>query len=934
MEIKFDKSVYFGMVLLIVIMLAGTSSAEKITVEQVGSFGSDREIGDAEVVGNYAYVLQLGNLVTLSVTDPTNPVEVNRITPPPNTGFDSITSSDNYVYVTASDYSTGTTLMVYDITNPATPKLVGQYNEQDEIRIIEVSDNYAYLLNHEKNYFILDVSNPADPKLVGQYALNDYITSLDVSGQYLYLTASVDYETGSLIVIDISDPKSPIIVGQYSSTYYIHDVAVSGQYAYLANDKNGLIILDISDPTLPQLVGKCSEPGSNIDQVIVSGEYAYVLFDLNPIESDTYCLGIVNISDPKAPQFADRSDGYSGHSFFSSLDGCGIGDVSGNYIYMVPEYGGLAILRMSTDPGTESPAPSPSPSISSVDIEPLAGVNEGDVATIDVSVINNGGPSNEGYISVSFPNNEEVIEVSGTGNGYNKLFPIGSTLYGRTGSMTAVNPVAGLSESSWATGQTESLTIKVKPNTGSSKIDFQVRASLKDASGNNVRTPASSANTDQQGWYVDVYSINVYSIADVTPPASVQNLQQSEVEQTRIRWTWTNPSDADFSHVMVYIDGAFMTTTSETYYELTGLTEGTTHTIGLQTVDTTGNINPEIVGDDATTSAILPEITSVSGKDITSSSITLEWTASSDTTRVQIFRDNVFVTDVSGSTSYVDSNLESDKTYSYTLVPYNNVGLKGTAVTIDLKTSSSGSSGSGGGGSGSSSSSESNSGGGGGGGAGSVEDYANVAVKDVDRQYLTMDSNAIYEFTQEGNPIQSVSFYSLKNSGEITSTIEVLNGRSKLVKSDPDDYVYKYANIWVGKAGFATESNIKDAKIKFKVDDAWLQTMDLSPEDVRLQVYNSNANTWQVLPTTYESTTMDYEVFDAQTTAFGPFAITAEKTFFTLPTEPDGSDEEEKQPGPNDEEETQPEKTGIWTLFNVVILIGIVAVGYMYMKKD
>jgi len=134
MEIKFDKSVYIGTVLLLMITLAGISSAEIINVEQVGSFGSDREIEGTEVVGNYAYVLHLGSLVTLTVIDPTNPLEVNRITPPPDTVFDSITSSDNYVYVTASEYSIGTTLMIYNIVNPSTPKLVGKYYNQDEIR--------------------------------------------------------------------------------------------------------------------------------------------------------------------------------------------------------------------------------------------------------------------------------------------------------------------------------------------------------------------------------------------------------------------------------------------------------------------------------------------------------------------------------------------------------------------------------------------------------------------------------------------------------------------------------------------------------------------------------------------------------------------------------------------------------------------------------
>ncbi len=327
-------------------MITGTSSAEIINVEQVGNFGNDREIGEIAVVGNYAYVLQLCDLVVLSVTDPATPVEMHRIKPPNDRCFDSITSSGTYVYLTASDYSTGTILMVFDIVDPANPKLVGQYNDQDFFRIVEVSNNHAYLLSYSKGCLILDVSNPAEPKHAGQYNGASYITSLDVSDQYLYLTTSVDYKTGSLMVLDISDPAEPKLIGQYANNYLFNDVAVSGQYAFLANDINGLIILNISDPVSPQHVGRCSETGSKMDQVLVSGKYAYVVFDFNPIESATYSLGIVNVSDPNVPKFAD-SDGNFTHALYSSLDWCSIGAVSGNHIYMVPEYGGLSILKVS-----------------------------------------------------------------------------------------------------------------------------------------------------------------------------------------------------------------------------------------------------------------------------------------------------------------------------------------------------------------------------------------------------------------------------------------------------------------------------------------------------------------------------------------------------------------------------------------------------------
>jgi len=235
---------------------------------------------------------------------------------------------------------------------------------------------------------------------------------------------------------------------------------------------------------------------------------------------------------------------------------------------------------------------------------------------------------------------------------------------------------------------------------------------------------------------------------------------------------------------------------------------------------------------------------------------------------------------------------------------------------------------SGGGGGGGSSTTKSS--GGGGGGAGSVEDYANVALKDVDTEYLGMNANVIYEFTREGNPIHSVSFYSLKNSGQLTSTIEVLNGRSKLVPVDPEGSVYKYINIWVGKAGFATAANIKDARVKFSVDSLWIKEMDVDPVDVRLQRFNGTA--WEVLPTTIKSNTTTNTIFESQTLGFSPFAITAEKVLASSVND-DTDMQHSIHTDDTLEEQTQPEKSNIWLFIVAFLAVGVFVVGYEYLKR-
>lgn len=413
---------------------------------------------------------------------------------------------------------------------------------------------------------------------------------------------------------------------------------------------------------------------------------------------------------------------------------------------------------------------------------------------------------------------------------------------------------------------------------------------------------------------------------DVPLEPLVTDLKETETGPSWINWSWVNPAGTDFSHLMIYINDTFVTNTSDSSissYNATGLSDGVTYTISIRTVNISGSISSIPTIDSATTIK-LPGIYNLSGTNITPTSITLIWEASNDTSRVEIHRNYMILGNASGAKSYVDGNLSSGTTYNYTLIPYNEDGLEGKALTVSLDTVSSHSSGGGGSSTGKKSSSS-----GSGGGASSSEDFKNIALKDTDSQYLRANANATYKFTNSENDIQSIGFYSLKNSGEVTSTIEVLNNRSKLVNSSPEGLVYQYINIWIGKSGFATSDNIKDSRIRFRVNNTWVRATGVAPTDIRLQRYNQMV--WEVLPTALVSDTTDYAIFESQVLGFSPFAITAEKVL-TSPANSDPEIEPVQETGVSTEQK-QPEKSGIWTFFEALLMVEVVAVGYEYRKR-
>ena len=167
-------------------------------------------------------------------------------------------------------------------------------------------------------------------------------------------------------------------------------------------------------------------------------------------------------------------------------------------------------------------------------------------------------------------------------------------------------------------------------------------------------------------------------------------------------------------------------------------------------------------------------------------------------------------------------------------------------------------------------------GGSGGGGGTSGEEFENIELKEVVTVYVNVNTIISYKFDDPINPILYANYTALNNAGSISTTIEVLNHTSAMVSSAPSDKVYKNVNIWVGKAGYANEANMKDLAVGFRVTRVWLHENNILQSTVRLNRYASGA--WQSLPTTKTSEDTTYVYFESQTPGFSPFAITGQSS--------------------------------------------------------
>jgi len=146
----------------------------------------------------------------------------------------------------------------------------------------------------------------------------------------------------------------------------------------------------------------------------------------------------------------------------------------------------------------------------------------GNWATINVQIVNLGGPSDNGGISVSFPSftspsDSSYVKDNGCSNdlpGYN-VYPAGSTIWHRNGNqITASEMLVEFGDANWDSEEINNLHLKFQPQ-HAGDFTFYIRSAMG-LDGEFIGVPISG-EVDQQGWNVYKMTISV-----VKPPTRIQ----------------------------------------------------------------------------------------------------------------------------------------------------------------------------------------------------------------------------------------------------------------------------------------------------------------------------------------------------------------------------------------------------------------------------
>lgn len=188
---------------------------------------------DMVITDGYGYLSGGSDgLVVLDLTKPEIPRPVGRLE---MLGWAAkLCVAEKYLYLMTTGPER---LNVIDIRNPAEPVL---FNAIPFVaRDFGVSGHHLYGIAEKTGLMIYDISEPGSPRHVSTFPLVFAARALTISGHYVYVADGRD----GVVVIDIRDPVAPVKICRIGMPY-AEDIAIAGDHAYIANF-NGVKVVKV-----------------------------------------------------------------------------------------------------------------------------------------------------------------------------------------------------------------------------------------------------------------------------------------------------------------------------------------------------------------------------------------------------------------------------------------------------------------------------------------------------------------------------------------------------------------------------------------------------------------------------------------------------------------------------------------------------------------
>ncbi|MCX6048318.1 MAG: hypothetical protein NT075_24720, partial [Chloroflexi bacterium] len=192
----------------------------------------------------------------------------------------------------------GQDLVIFDIADPTSPKLLGQLSLDAWVYDLEIVGTHALIAAGSKGLLIVDVSDKQAPRLVAERHDPYTINSIAVAAPYAYMAYQGSTDTAivnSIEILDVTDPETPIVVNPQITglDFDPADLQIAANHLFVAGGKlevgrytyrtwGVFQAFDLADPTAPTplpayLTEPSTESEKRFNNLRLQGDYAYAV---------------------------------------------------------------------------------------------------------------------------------------------------------------------------------------------------------------------------------------------------------------------------------------------------------------------------------------------------------------------------------------------------------------------------------------------------------------------------------------------------------------------------------------------------------------------------------------------------------------------------------------------------------------------------------
>ncbi len=233
--------------------------------------------------GNIAYIGAGTSIIVLDVSDPSNPLFLNRLNLTAGTAYAIKFFGDNLLVAGGS----GGLFIIGKAHLNLTDSAVG----------LAFYGSTLYVADSQGDVKVIDLNEPASPALIRTLSLPGGVSGVATYGTSLF--AGTD--NGIIYKFDLRDPEKPVFVSYLTlPSTAINSLSTSGRYL-LAGTTSGVYVVDISDAIDMKLLTGFAE--GNVTGLMDYGNYMYISGD---------SFGVIALDTFKTPIDSGGLSGFAG----------------------------------------------------------------------------------------------------------------------------------------------------------------------------------------------------------------------------------------------------------------------------------------------------------------------------------------------------------------------------------------------------------------------------------------------------------------------------------------------------------------------------------------------------------------------------------------------------------------------------------------------